>query len=175
MWVGWAIAVYYGGWYLFFRVGGYVNGGFMIYCLFHCRNNNERVLHRRERSGTPRYGREGPSTSLEEGLTPADESWRRRGWLVILRARTQPATSATVVSPQWNLTTVARRLSATIKSLRTTRQSPTSNRAVLWQGGAAVSPTASTEASTTGRFSQVVNTVVHLPEEGLFRRILLYL
>ncbi|CAM9514737.1 unnamed protein product [Sphacelaria rigidula] len=114
-------------------------------------------------------------SSREDRSTSADMSWRRRGWLVVLRARARQELPLPSTLPRWNLTAVSRRLSATVRSLRATRQSPTIDRAALREDDSAASPLGSTQADATGSLHQAVSTVVHLPEEGIFRNIILHL
>lgn len=136
---------------------------------------------RRAMRRAPRSGR-----SLEDGLTSADLSWRRRGWLVMLRARARSQSSSSTL-PMWNLATAARRMSASFGRLRAICRSTTSC-SVLLRRDVIVdvshvgrppdehpTPVGPTETDAVEHLRQVVNTAVHVQEEGLFRNIVSYL
>lgn len=131
---------------------------------------------RRTRRQAAQIGR-----GLEDGLTPAEISWRRRGWLIVLRARERRVELSAAGLKRWKVARVARRLLATVQSLRATRLSSTSTRAVLGnhvasrQNEDVASPLCSTEADAASYLREAVNTMVHLSEEGVFRNIVLYL
>lgn len=131
-----------------------------------------------------------PSTErrLEDGPTPAELSWRRRGWLVMLRARSRSTpSSSSKIRRRWRLTAASRSLLAMIEKRREPRHTAPDSGPIPRRGAISVYrvetrlgndlliPAGSTRAGSVEHLRQVVTAVVHVPEEGVFRNIAMYM